>query len=108
MRRLIDAALKKVAARHRKTVESLKSIPLGKRRNVHDDITVVVIAFKEVTTGECTPEEMRVMAEAKEEEEEEESYYDMYDGLDEELQFFDPEDVDYLSEDDLEDSHDEL
>lgn len=106
---MIDAALKKVATRHRKTVESLKSIPLGKRRNVHDDITVMVIGFKEVTTGECTAEELRILAEAKEEDEdEEEEFYDMYDGLDEELQFFDPDDVDYLSEDDMEDSHDEL
>ena len=46
---LIDRAMQKAASDASKTVEELRSIPAGKKRKLHDDITVVVVDLE----GQC-------------------------------------------------------
>lgn len=40
---LLDAALEKAASSNKLTVSELKKVPLGDRRNLHDDITIITL-----------------------------------------------------------------
>ena len=40
---LIERAMEKAASSAEKTVQQLRDIPAGKKRKLHDDITVVVV-----------------------------------------------------------------
>ncbi len=40
---LIQKCLEKVSTENNKTVAEIKAIPQGKKRDIHDDITIVVL-----------------------------------------------------------------
>lgn len=43
---LIEKCLEKAATETKSTIEAIRKIPQGKKRKIHDDITVVVIDLK--------------------------------------------------------------
>lgn len=43
---LIEKCLEKAANETKSTVDAIRKIPQGKKRKIHDDITVVVIDLK--------------------------------------------------------------
>ena len=45
--KLINMCLQKAAKDNNKTVQQIKAIPQGKKRNIHDDITIVVMDLTE-------------------------------------------------------------